>query len=71
MILIGGTSVVELTTEDLNSALDVGIVSAMSARRIGVKKGLLRSQGKFVESLQIRGRIALRNRKYHHGVLPQ
>jgi hypothetical protein len=59
-MLIDRASVVELTVEDLNSALGVGIVSVMSARRIGVKKGLLRSQGKFVESLQIRGRIALR-----------
>jgi hypothetical protein len=71
MMLIGGTSVVELTMEDINSALDVDIVSAMSVRRNGVKKGLLllRSQGKIVKIQQIRGRIALRNCKYHRGFL--
>lgn len=41
MMLIGGTSVVELTMEDINSALDVDIVPVTSARRNGVKKGFL------------------------------
>jgi hypothetical protein len=56
MMLIGCTSVVKLTTEDVSSALGVDIVSVMSARRNGVKKGflLLRSQGKIVENLQIK-----------------
>jgi hypothetical protein len=55
-MLIGCTSVVKLTTEDVSSALGVDIVSVMSARRNGVKKGflLLRSQGKIVENLQIK-----------------
>ena len=54
--MIGCTSVVKLTTEDVSSALGVDIVSVMSARRNGVKKGflLLRSQGKIVENLQIK-----------------
>ena len=62
---------VKLTTEDVSSALGVDIVSVMSARRNGVKKGLLllRSQGKIVKIQQIRGRIALRNCKYHRGFL--
>jgi hypothetical protein len=56
MMLIGCTSVVKLTTEDVSSALGVDIVSVMSARRNGVKKGflLLKSQGKIVENLQIK-----------------
>jgi hypothetical protein len=58
MVLIGGTSVVELTTEDVNSALDVDIGPVTSVRRNGVKKGflLLSSQSKIVESLQINGK---------------
>jgi hypothetical protein len=56
MMLIGCTSLVKLATEDVSSALGVDIVSVMSARRNGVKKGflLLRSRGKIVESLQIK-----------------
>jgi hypothetical protein len=48
--------VINLTTEDANSALDVDIVSAMSAGRNGVKKGflLLGSRRKIVESWIIR-----------------